>query len=39
MLKESFSKKVGNEEIEKLMNEGWGPVMTLPDGIVVTKTI
>jgi len=25
------------EEVEKLMNEGWEPIMTLPDGRVVIK--
>jgi len=36
----NFSKKVVKaEEIEKFMNEGWEPVMTLPDGRVVMKVV
>jgi len=36
--KRNSSKKVVKaEEVEKFINDGWEPVMTLPDGRVVIK--
>ena len=35
----SSKKVVKTDEIEKFMNEGWEPMMTLPDGRVVMKSI
>jgi hypothetical protein len=38
--KRSSSKKVVKaDEIEKLMNEGWEPVMPLPDGRIVMRSM
>jgi hypothetical protein len=38
--KRNSSKKVVKaDEVEKLMNEGWEPMITLPDGRVVMKLI
>jgi hypothetical protein len=38
--KRNSSKKVVRaDEIEKLMNEGWEPLMSLPDGRIVMRSM